>query len=148
VAAGLAGLMAFQTVWFLADYYTRMPGRMSDWQTSGFEQAVQASVRLAHGGPILLEPDLFSAETYDPQASEVAFAFFAGEDVRAYRRAGIGAENASIVQPNAARVPGAVVIALKNHPVPGARLVTTIWVAYPDEWGTLVSTPAYQVWQE
>jgi hypothetical protein len=148
VAAGLAGLLAFQAVWFLADYYTRMPGRMSDWQTAGFEQAVQASLRLAHGGPVLLEPDLFSAETYDPQASEVAFAFFAGEDVRAYRRAGIGAENASIVQPNAPPVPGAVVIALKSHPVPGARLLTTIWVGYPDDWGTLVSTPAFQIWRE
>ena len=148
VAAGVAGLLAFQAVWFLADYYTRMPGRMSDWQTAGFEQAVVTSQRLAHGGPILLEPDLFSAETYDPQASEVAFAFFAGEDVRDYRRAGIGAVNASLVQAGAPPVPGAVVISLKQRPVPGARLLTTIWVAYPDDWGVVRATPAYRIWQE
>jgi 4-amino-4-deoxy-L-arabinose transferase-like glycosyltransferase len=146
VAAGVAGLLAFQAVWFLADYYTRTPGRMTDWQTAGFEQAVRASVQLAHGGRILLEPDLFSAETFDPQASQVAFAFFAGEPVSAYRRAGIGAMNAAMAQPGV-QVPGAVVIALKDHPVPGARLLTTIWVTYPDDWGTLVSSPAYQVWQ-
>ena len=32
--------------------------------------------------------------------------------------------------------------------VPGARLLTTIWVAYPDDWGVLVATPAYQIWRE
>jgi len=148
VAAGVAGLVAFQAVWFLSDYYTRLPGRMSDWQTAGFEQAVETSQRLAHGGPILLEPDLFSAETYDPTASEVAFAFFAGEDVRDYRRAGIGAVNASVAQPNAPAVPGTVVIALKDRPVPGARLLTTIWVTYPDDWGVPRATPAYSIWQE
>jgi len=147
VATGAAGLLAVQAVWFTTDYFTRTPGRMSDWQTAGFQQAVQASTRLAQGGPILLEPDLFSAETYDPQASQVAFAFFAGEDVRDYRRAGIGAVNAAMAQPGVV-VPGAVVIALKDHAVPGARLVTTIWVSYPDDWGQLHSTPAYQVWRE
>jgi len=147
VAAGVVGLLAFQAAWFLADYFTRLPGRMSDWQTAGFQQAVQASQRLANGNRILLEPDLFSAETYDPQASEVAFAFFAGEDVRDYRRAGIGAINAAMAQPGA-QPPGTVVIALKNHAVPGARLLTTIWVAYPDDWGVLVATPAYQIWRE
>jgi hypothetical protein len=147
VAAALAALLGVQAAWFLADYFTRVPGRMSDWQTAGFEQAVQTSQRLAHGNRILLEPDLFSAETYDPQASEVAFAFFAGEDVRDYRQAGIGAVDAGIVQPGVV-VPGAVVIALKTHPVPGARLLTTIWVAYPDDWGAVVVTPAYQIWQE
>jgi len=147
VAVGLAGLVAFQAVWFLADYYTRLPGRMSDWQTAGFEQAVQTSQRLAHGGPIQLEPDLFSAETYDPQASEVAFAFFAGEDVREYRRAGIGAVNASLLRPGAAPKPGAIVIGLKDRPVPGARPLTTIRVAYPDDWGVVQATPAYQLWR-
>jgi hypothetical protein len=147
VAAAVAGLLAFQAVWFLADYFTRMPGRMSDWQTAGFQEAVVTSQRLAHGRPILLEPDLFSSETYDPQASAVAFAFFAGEDVRDYRRAGIGAVNASMVQAGAP-VPGAVVIAYKDRSVSGARLLTTIWVAYPDDWGVPRATPAYQIWQE
>jgi hypothetical protein len=147
VAAGVAGLLAFQAVWFLADYFARLPGRMSDWQTAGFQEAVVTSQRLAHGRPILLEPDLFSSETYDPQASEVAFAFFAGEDVRDYRRAGIGAMNASLIQ-GGAPVPGAVVIAYKDHAVPGARLLTTIWVAYADDWGVVHATPAYQIWQE
>jgi hypothetical protein len=45
-------------------------------------------------------------------------------------------------------VPGAVIIALGNRPVPGARLLTTIWVAYPDDWGVVRATPAYQIWQE
>ncbi len=148
VAAAVVALLAFQGVWFLADYFARMPGRISDWQTAGYQDAVLASVRLAHGNPILLEPDLFSAETYDPLASEVAFAFFSGEDVRDYQRAGIGAVNAYLLQPNAAPVPGAVVIALRDNRVPGARLLMTIWVTYPDDWGQQRSTPAYQIWQE
>jgi hypothetical protein len=147
VAAGVAGLLAFQAVWFLTDYFTRLPGRMSDWQTAGFEQAVRTSQRLAHGNAILLEPDLFSAETYDPQASQVAFAFFAGEDVRDFRRAGVGGAHAAMIQAGVP-VPGAVIIALGSRPVPGARLLTTIWVAYPDDWGVVRATPAYQIWQE
>jgi hypothetical protein len=146
VAAALTALLGIQAVWFLADYFTRVPGRMSDWQTAGFQQAVQTSERLAHGNRIVMEPDLFSAETYDPLASEVAFAFFSGEDVRDYRRAGIAAVNAGIAQPGV-QPPGTVVIALKDHAVPGARLLTTIWVVYPDDWGNVIATPAYQIWQ-
>jgi 4-amino-4-deoxy-L-arabinose transferase-like glycosyltransferase len=146
VAAGLAGLIAFQAAWFLSDYFTRMPQRMSDWQTAGFQQAVLASLRAAHGGPIVVQPDVFSAETYDPVASELAFAFFAGEDVRDYRRAGIGALNASVGQ-GGVPPPGAVVIALKTKDVPGARLSSTIWVTYPDDWGRPQTTAAYQIWQ-
>jgi hypothetical protein len=145
VAAGLAGLLGLQAAIFLSDYFTRMPQRMSDWQTAGFQQAVVASLDVAHGRPIALKPDLFSAETYDPKASEIAFAFFAGEDVRDYRRAGIAPVNASIEQEDAP-VPGAVVIALKDSRVEGARLWRTIWVSYPDEWGRQRTTAAYQVW--
>jgi len=147
VAAGLAGLLAFQCLWFLSDYFTRVPQRMSDWQTTGFQQAVREGLLMAHGGPVVLEPDLFSAETYDPQASEVEFAFFAGEDVRDYQRAGIGAINASIAQSGGPAPPGSVVIALKTRDVQGARLARTIWVTYPDDWGRPQTTAAYQIWR-
>jgi hypothetical protein len=147
VATGAAALLVLEGGWFVADYYTRVPGRMSDWQTAGFEQAVVASERIAGGGPILLEPDLFSAETYDPQASEIAFAFFAREDVRDYRSVGIAGAHAALAQPNVT-MPGAVVIALQRRTVPGARVVQTIWVTYPDDWGRPVRTAAYQIWVE
>ena len=146
-AAAAVALLALQAVWFLSDYFTRLPGRMSDWQTAGYQQAVRESVRIADGRTIVLEPDLFSAETYDPQASELAFAFFSGEDVRDYRREGIGAVNAVLAQPDQPPPSGAVVITLGSRSLTGARLAQTIWVAYPDNWGKRQSTPAYRIWE-
>jgi hypothetical protein len=147
LAAGLIGLMVFQSLWFLSDYFTRLPGRMSDWQVAGFQQAAQDSLRFAHGGPIQLTPNAFAAESDDPQVLEVEFAFFANEDVRDFRTSGIAAVNA-FVGDAAPAAPGTIIVTRGNDPVPGARQLETVWVSYPDDWGRRPqATPAFTIWQ-
>jgi hypothetical protein len=146
VATGLIGLLVFQSLWFLSDYFTRLPGRMSDWQVAGFQQAAQDSLRLAHGGRIQLSPNAFAAESGDPQVLELEFAFFANEDVRDFRQSGIAAVNA-FAGDTVPVVPGTIIVTRGNEPVPGARRLETVWVSYPDDWGRPQATPAFTIWQ-
>jgi 4-amino-4-deoxy-L-arabinose transferase-like glycosyltransferase len=146
LAAGLTGLLVFQSVWFLADYFTRLPGRMADWQVAGFQQATKDSLRLAHGGRIQLASNAFAAESGDPQVLEVEFAFLANEDVRDFRTSGISALNA-FTGDTLPAVPGTVIVTRGNEQVPGARELETVWVSYPDDWGRPQATPAFTIWQ-
>jgi hypothetical protein len=146
LAAGLISLLVFQSLWFLSDYFTRLPGRMSDWQVAGFQQAAQDSLRFAHGGRIQLSPNLFAAESGDPQVLEVEFAFFANEDVRDFRQSGIAAVNA-FAGDTVPVAPGTIIVTRGNEPVPGARQLETVWVSYPDDWGRPQATPAFTIWQ-
>jgi 4-amino-4-deoxy-L-arabinose transferase-like glycosyltransferase len=146
IAAGLTGLLAFQALWFLSDYFTRLPGRMSDWQVAGFQQAAEDSLRFAHGGPIQLTPSAFAVQSGDPQVLQVEFAFFANEDIQDFRTSGIAAENA-FVSDAVPAPPGTIVVTRGNEQVLAARRLETVWVSYPDDWGRRQAIPAFVIWQ-
>ena len=144
-AAALAGLLAAQSIWFLSDYFTRVEGRMSYWQVAGFEQAVRDATTLAHGRTIELAPDLFSAEAGDPETAAVPFAFFAGEPVPVYRKAGIAGVNARIV-PTGQSFDAGIVITTPAVQLPNARLLERVTVSSIDDWGQRQARPAFLIW--
>jgi 4-amino-4-deoxy-L-arabinose transferase-like glycosyltransferase len=144
-AVALTGLLATQTIWFLSDYFTRVDGRMAGWQVAGFGQAVQDAVRLARGRPIELAPDLYAAESGDPQTAAVPFAFFSGEPVPLYRREGIRGMNASIVNPDQRFDPGIAITTASAQP-PHARLLERVTVPSVDDWGQRSATPVFLIW--
>ena len=144
LAAAFCGLLAFQAVWFLADYFTRAEGRMNDWQVAGFEQAVRDATRLAQGRSIELGPDLYAAEAGDPHTAAVPFAFFAQEPVPVYRRVGIAGANAAIVPPGQQFGPG-IAITSRNAQVPDATLLEEVDVSVVDDWGRRGARPAFLI---
>lgn len=146
VAAALTGLLAAQSIWFLFDYFTRVEGRMANWQVAGFEQAVRDATRLARGRTIELAPDLYGAEAGDPQTAAVPFAFFAGEPVPVFRNAGIAGANARIVPPGRPFDAG-VAITTPSMQLPKARLLEQVTISSVDDWGRHQERPAFLIWE-
>lgn len=150
VATALVALLAFQSVWFLDDYFTTTPSRMSGWQETGFEQAVQDAVYAddrTHT-PIVLSSTLFSAESSDPAAVEEPFALFAGESLPAYRAHGIAGAHARILDLSQRRPPpGSIVISQPEDPAPSGFTLFTVRETYPDAWGQPQTSTAFLVWQ-
>lgn len=150
VAAALVGLLGFQSAWFLDDYFTATPSRMSGWQETGFQQAVRDAVYAddrTHT-PIILSSTLFSAESSDPAAVEEPFALFAGESLSAYRARGIAGAGARILDLSRQRAPaGAIVISDPSDPAPSGFTLFRVEETYPDDWGQPQTYTAFLIWQ-
>jgi hypothetical protein len=140
LALALGGLIAFQGLWFLSDYFSRVPERMAGWQEEGLAQAVHDTRAAAHGAPVVVSDRIF--------AGDFMYAFFSGEDVRTYRALGLAGAGATY-RPLALVVPppGSVLLTTADEQVTGAVKLEEVSVTHPDDWGRPRSQPVYTIWR-
>jgi hypothetical protein len=138
VTVALTGLLVFQAVFFLSDYFTAVPYRMADWQGTAMNQATQKARQYAQGRPIFVSTGI--------QGGDQLVAYWSGEDVQDYRRGGIAA--ADVYQVDAAQPirQSGVLLTMPQEQPPGARYLQPVMLAYRDDWGHSAERTEYLLW--
>jgi hypothetical protein len=140
VAVAMGALIAFQGVWFMSDYFSRVPDRMAGWQEEGLAQAVHDTRMAAGGAPVVVSDRIFGGD--------FLYAFYSGEDVRTYRARGLAGAGATyrpldLSQP----APGSVVLTTAGEELPGSVKLEEVSITHTDDWGRSRSEAVFRIWR-
>lgn len=142
LAGALAALLAAQVAVFMSDYFTGYPVRVAEWHEQGFDQATLEANSRSHslGTPVLLSSRIFAAE--------ILYAYYSREDVRLYRKHGIGGAGAHIVDLQQGGQPPSrgLVVSLPDERPDHGTLLKVITIPYHDDWGRPKTRQAYLIW--
>ena len=143
VVGALVVAMTLEAGGFMADYFSRYPDRIADWNDAGFDRAVaaaqQASRSPGASGRVVISDTIIGGD--------ILYPWFAAENLPDYRRAGLGALGAEYGHFLSGLPEGTVVLAGPDERPGGAALVSAVGLAYTDDWGRHQTRVVYRVWR-
>jgi len=143
VVAALVVALSLEAGGFMADYFSRYPDRIADWNDAGFDRAVaaaqQESGSAGASGRVVISDRIIGGD--------ILYPWFAHEDLPDYRRAGLGALGAEYSHSLNGWPDGTVLVAGPDERPAGASPIRTILRAYDDDWGRHQARVVYRVWR-